>query len=102
MLGLNDEHIAHRHVPGMGSGHTGHEKGDGAYVLSRKPDFIQFGSVRGNPQPRYRSGREMVRMPEFKRWYELKSYTLPTGARLHLYERRKQARSDAPGPATPR
>ena len=96
MLGLNDEHIAHRRIPTMGRGKTGHEKGDGAYVLSRKPDFIQFGSVHGSPGPQYRSGHEMARMPQFKRWYELRSYTLPSGARLHLYERREQPRRVPP------
>jgi arabinofuranosyltransferase len=92
MLGLNDEHIAHRVIAGMGRGKTGHEKGDGAYVLARKPDLIQFGSVHGSPAPQYRSGREMIRMAQFNRWYELKSYTLPSGARLHLYERLEQPR----------
>ena len=41
MWGLNDLHIAHRRMPGMG--HTrpsGHEKVDYDYVLSRKPDYI--------------------------------------------------------------
>jgi len=90
MLGLNDEQIAHRHIPSMGRGKTGHEKGDGAYVLSRKPEFIQFGSVHGSPTPQYRSGREMARMPQFQRWYALQSYTLPSGARLYLYERLEQ------------
>jgi arabinofuranosyltransferase len=87
MLGLNDERIAHRHIPSMGRGKTGHEKGDGVYVLSRKPDYIQFGSVHGSPTPQYRSGAEIVRTRQFRRWYELKTHTLPSGARLYLYER---------------
>jgi arabinofuranosyltransferase len=90
MLGLNDVHIAHRHTPGMGRGKPGHEKGDGAYVLSRKPDFIQFGSVHGSRRPQYRSGAEMAGTAEFKRWYEFRSYALPSGRRLSLYERRAE------------
>src|SRR5207249_7126879 len=39
MLGITDEHIAHRSVP-MGTGLRGHEKYDAAYVLSRSPAFI--------------------------------------------------------------
>jgi hypothetical protein len=39
MLGVNDEHIAHLDVP-LGIGPAGHEKTDGAYVISRQPDII--------------------------------------------------------------
>jgi hypothetical protein len=42
MLGLNDAHIAHREVA-MGRGAIGHEKHDGAYVLSRQPDVVLLG-----------------------------------------------------------
>lgn len=42
MLGLNDEHIAHRQMT-LGLGANGHEKHDAAYVLSRKPDIILLG-----------------------------------------------------------
>ncbi len=42
MLGLNDVHIAHREVKTLGKGFAGHEKGDGKYVLSRKPDYVMF------------------------------------------------------------
>jgi arabinofuranosyltransferase len=45
MLGLNDEHIAHKPIDEMGHGKAGHEKGDGAYVLSRRPDLILIGNV---------------------------------------------------------
>ena len=42
MLGLNDVHIAH--VPiALGEGASGHEKHDGPYVLSRRPDVILLG-----------------------------------------------------------
>ena len=39
MLGINDEHIAHRDLP-IGKFAAGHEKYDGAYVLDRQPDII--------------------------------------------------------------
>ena len=40
MFGLNDEYIAHKSVSGFGSGGAGHEKYDGAYVFSRRPEII--------------------------------------------------------------
>jgi len=39
MLGLNDEHIAHRDVK-IGGLAAGHEKYDSLYVLDRRPDII--------------------------------------------------------------
>jgi hypothetical protein len=82
MLGLNDEHIAHVEVE-MGAGRAGHEKGDGAYVLSRKPDAILLGNVAVLTQPLdsalmskklvLRSENEIWAMPEFHRDYELVS-----------------------------
>jgi arabinofuranosyltransferase len=39
MLGLNDEHIAHRSFPAVRFG-AGHEKSDSDYVLQRKPEII--------------------------------------------------------------
>jgi hypothetical protein len=42
MLGLNDVHIAHRHMT-LGHGAAGHEKHDTTYVLSRQPDLIFLG-----------------------------------------------------------
>jgi hypothetical protein len=40
MLGVNDRHIAHRRVEGMGRGTAAHEKSDFDYVLSRQPAVI--------------------------------------------------------------
>jgi arabinofuranosyltransferase len=39
MLGLSDEHIAHRDLP-IGGLAAGHEKYDSQYVLDRRPDII--------------------------------------------------------------
>jgi arabinofuranosyltransferase len=39
LLGLNDEHIAHRDLP-LGLAPSGHEKYDSDYVLDRKPEII--------------------------------------------------------------
>lgn len=42
MLGLNDTHIAHAPIV-LGHGPPGHEKHDGRYVLSRRPDVVLIG-----------------------------------------------------------
>jgi hypothetical protein len=87
MLGLNDAHIAHRQMPHMGSGKAGHEKADGAYVLSRQPDLVLFGAARGRKTPAFRSDRELYAQPEFRTQYQLESYRLPSGATVHLWRR---------------
>lgn len=89
MLGLNDVHIAHREVKTLGKGFAGHEKGDGKYVLSRKPDYVMFGSASGSKDPRFPSDREMAPEPEFRNNYVYKQHTLPSGRIFHLYERKK-------------
>lgn len=50
LLGVNDEHIAHLDVP-VGFAMAGHDKHDGAYILSRQPEIIwlDFGP---EPEPR--------------------------------------------------
>jgi arabinofuranosyltransferase len=49
MFGLNDFHIGHLDVA-MGSGLVGHEKSDAAYVLERRPTYVQsWLSERGEP-----------------------------------------------------
>jgi hypothetical protein len=92
MLGLNDVHIAHRAVPDMGKGWAGHEKGDGAYVLARRPDYILFHSVAGNLDPKYLTDRELHAMPEFHERYRPAAYAIETGTWVKafvVYELRK-------------
>ena len=49
MLGINDEHIAHRDLP-LGLFAAGHEKYDTEYVLDRQPDIIiLFDGLSSNP-----------------------------------------------------
>jgi hypothetical protein len=91
MLGMNDSHIAHCRIEDMGSGFVGHEKGDGEYVLSRRPDIIIFGSAEGSETPAFRSDRELYEMPEFHRLYDYKVYRLPSGRALRFYQLRGSA-----------
>lgn len=90
MLGLCDETIAHRNLP-LGRGTIGHEKGDGRYVLSRKPDYIQFGSASGSDRASFLGDREIARSPEFRLDYVLKTYALPGGSQVRLYVRKREA-----------
>jgi len=88
MIGLTDITIAHKTTPGMGSGRPGHEKGDGAYVLSRKPDYILMCNAWVNPRPltsgmvtgrlRYVSEKELWEKAEFHERYRLRSVRLDT------------------------
>ena len=69
MLGLNDAFIA-RHPPtDRGSEPLGHELGDGAYVLSRRPDLALFCGSRGNRHGCHASGVWLDASDEFHRLY---------------------------------
>jgi len=63
MLGINDHYLAHHRPKGFGNGPLGHELGDGAYVLSRKPDLVLFNLPTGGRVPTMRSGVEMMTDP---------------------------------------
>jgi len=66
MLGLNDWHIARRTISTVNEPMQrlpGHAKGDGAYVLSREPDFIIAGYAEGQEvtQSSFFGDRELAR-----------------------------------------
>jgi arabinofuranosyltransferase len=89
MMGMNDVHIAHRQIPSMGRGLPGHEKGDGAYVLSRNPDYIILGSSLGSAVPFriFLSDVEIYQDSLFRQNYVLSTYRLDSGEPLQIYER---------------
>ncbi len=111
MLGLNDRTIAHRESPPVKAEWQrvpGHAKGDGAYVLSRRPDFIIVGPAEGATidAPWFLSDHEMrERRAEFDRDYTLETASIDVsaepahaqyeatagGALLFRYYRRKAA-----------
>ncbi|HZL85148.1 MAG TPA: hypothetical protein VFD07_07185 [Candidatus Krumholzibacteria bacterium] len=71
MLGLTDAHIA-RAQPDRRQW-IGHEKGDGAYVLSRRPHIIILGGPEGSVTPWHFPGdRQIAAAPEFQRDYALR------------------------------
>jgi arabinofuranosyltransferase len=84
MLGLNDPHISRRHVEKIVLPWTwpqwvpGHVKGDGLYVLSRRPDYIIVGGAKGTEieKPWFLSDFEMGLSPDFHRDYEMRQVHL--------------------------
>lgn len=113
MLGLNDVHIAHVAVASMGSGRAGHEKGDGAYVLRRRPDAILLGNVAVLPfaldsarmarKLVHSSERQIWADPAFHRDYELVSIPLESSGpfRYLTFARRRDGAIPRPVAATP-
>ncbi|MFN0150689.1 MAG: hypothetical protein ACKVU1_08260 [bacterium] len=89
MLGLNDAHIAHSPTVSMGSRKAGHEKGDGAYVLSRRPEMILIGNVWVDEadtikmiHPSRRSEVQLVKNPALYELYEMLFFPLGDGRSL--------------------
>jgi hypothetical protein len=81
MLGLNDSRIARRKVDRIElplQRLPGHLKGDGSYVLSRRPNFIILGPAEGThaAEPWFLSDLEIGRDVRFARGYEPKHIRL--------------------------
>jgi len=81
MLGLNDAHIARRAVAGIEVPWQvvpGHLKGDGAYVLGRRPDYVIIGPAEGATvqNPMFLSDLEIARSPRFLADYDLRQERL--------------------------
>ncbi|HOT11018.1 MAG TPA: hypothetical protein PK710_14665, partial [Polyangiaceae bacterium] len=78
MLGLNDRFLA-THPPELtGKEQVGHELGNGAYVLERRPDIVVFRLPYGSLTPFFRSGKEMVALPVWQQEYQPFYYRTPT------------------------
>ena len=86
MMGLNDRAIAKRRD--LPEDWRGIEKGDGRYVLSLRPDFVQLGSYRGSPVPLFLSDIELYASPEFHRLYEYVRFEVEPGLELRIWRRR--------------
>lgn len=71
LLGLCDRTIAKSPPSPMVGFWAGHNRGNGAYVLDRRPDLVLFGYPNGLPQPNWISGRQMETDPRFLRDYRL-------------------------------
>lgn len=99
MLGLTDRHIARSSSVDIGHGHSGHEKGDGRYILDQRPDLIMLGNVRilrhrpssARPlrfRPYHRSEKELMRIPELWNLYVTETLPLADGRILAFLRRR--------------
>lgn len=83
MLGLNDTTIAQRHSVPLRTKMQewpGHRKGDGLYVLSRKPDYVIIGPSNGdyaNNFPWFLSDYELGGSEEFAREYQPAKVIIP-------------------------
>jgi arabinofuranosyltransferase len=96
MMGINDRTIARRRE--LPSGWKGIEKGDGRYVLSRRPDYIQLGSFLGASVPLFLSDIELFGSEEFHRRYELVRFEVDPETTLQIWRRREREREPL-GPA---
>jgi arabinofuranosyltransferase len=96
MLGLTDEHIGHAPAEKLGQGKPGHEKADGAYVLSRRPDYVMFGSSGGAEDPMFRSDRELDKAKGFDTLYVLEKFRVKGAGTVKIYRRRDAPKIDAP------
>ena len=92
LLGITDRHIAHRRMP-FAIGYAGHEKHDGAYILSRRPDYLLLGNVDVTDQPRQSpippdaSEVDIFENPIFRSRYAPVFIPLPEGKFLNCYRR---------------
>ena len=97
MMGLTEPRIGRLNMERMGQGPAGHEKGDGNYVLLRRPDIVLFDKghlfdhqasmdevLRG---ARGISELELAQSRDFHRRYSLEREMLPQGI-LHYFKLR--------------
>jgi hypothetical protein len=89
MLGLTDRHIA-RTTPDA-QGWIGHERGDGRYVLDRRPCILVLGGAEGSVEPGPFAGdRQIVADPRFAAEYLVQRVGVGTERRFDFtfYRRR--------------
>lgn len=102
MVGLTDRTVARTAVADMGAGWAGHEKHNGPYVLSRRPEVLLLGNVYVDARPTLPEGgfppwsapavlareRDVVMHPAFAREYEPRQLPVAPGLWLHYFARR--------------
>lgn len=107
MLGLTDKHIARQRPPRMGEGWAGHEKHDGAYILSRRPTYLLLGNIDVTPRPRKLNAQPFIPYTDANIWarekdiyadgrlfelYQPRCVQLGTNAYLNFYELKREFR----------
>lgn len=88
MYGLNDAVISRTKVKNIGTRPAGHEKANGQYVLSLKPDIILFGCCYGQEKPDFITDFQVYAFPDFGLNYQYISVRLSNGAILGYYRRK--------------
>jgi hypothetical protein len=63
----------------------GHGKGDGQYILSRKPDFIIIGFAHGADTPSFLGDKEILSSPDFYSNYILRKARVKITDQLFPY-----------------
>jgi len=116
MLGLNDEHIAHRDLE-VGLLPAGHEKYDSEYVLDRRPDIIILadfltdypfdeGAYSALGGTLIAARADLLSRPRLWAEYEARSVEIEEGRWFNMLVRRQpvavQASEAGPPPARPR
>jgi hypothetical protein len=92
MLGLTDAHIAR--VRPDRTAWIGHEKGDGEYVLSRRPEVVILGGAEGSAEPwPFPGDRQLAASPGFRAAYRLQRVPLAGFEFVYFL------RTDVPAPA---
>jgi hypothetical protein len=95
-LGLNDRHIARVPVKDPARLGFGHERGDGAYILGKKPTYLvptPLRSMVSGPAPWWawvdESFVEIFASDTFERDYQFEEVELPGGGYFKFYERKR-------------
>jgi hypothetical protein len=99
MVGLTDPYIAHQpfDLNYVVSWRPGHDKGDGAYILSKKPEYIQLVDLLSSlpyskllpSSLQYKSIVEIWESPEFLELYEFYPVEVEGGWYYNLYRLKK-------------
>jgi len=84
VLGLNDKHIAQTRLDGPVTDAFGHEKGDGRYILSKKPTIlIPLPILTSRPSKSHsgfeKSFIEIYALPQFRDGYEFRFFKIAGG-----------------------
>ncbi len=80
MLGLTDPAIARREVYVVSPRWSGHRRGWGEYVLSRRPAVIVWYNSAGAREPHYLGDHQLAEDPSFRFFYQARRADLPAAA----------------------
>jgi hypothetical protein len=78
MLGLCDHTIARTPYPAGEPFVVAHARGNGPYVLARRPDLVLYGPPPGTPQPQWLGGRQLEADATFRADYRVVQFDLGT------------------------